>query len=327
MGKISTETKYMGLVLKTPFIAASCGLTFSEEHVKKMEAAGVGAIVVKSIFEEQIGIEAQEMMGETGGYMGTGDYFQHYAKEFSLNRFVETIKRLKEVTSIPVIASISCHTKGEWVTFAKRLEQSGADALELNIYYMQMSLNESSEEIEGHYFDIVDQITSQVSIPVGVKIGDHFTNLPAFIDKLRIHGAQSVVLFNRFYAPDINIDTMKMGSAEPLSHPHDYSKSLRWTAIVSALVKGIDIAASTGVHTADDAVKMILAGADAVQLCSILYKDGVDSIIRFVAGLQLFMEEKGYDKLSSFQGTFNYSNIEQPEAFERVQFLKARTKL
>ncbi len=321
------ETKYMGITLKSPFIAGSCGLTISPEKVVEMEKAGIGAVVIKSIFEEQITIEAQEMMGDSNAYIDSSDYFMHYAKEYSLGRFVETIQKLKASVSIPIIASVNCHGKSEWVEFAKKLESAGADALELNIFHMPISIESKSLDIEKYYCDIVHKITSELKIPVSVKIGNYFSNIPGMVNQLRINGAKSVVLFNRFYSPDIDLETLKIIPAEALSHESDYGTSLRWTAIVTSLVKGIDVSTSTGVHHPKDAVKMILAGANAVQLCSTLYKNEISYIAEFVKGLEDFMNSKSYEKIADFKGSLNYANIEDHEEFERVQFLKSRSSV
>lgn len=319
------SVEYAGLKLKSPVIVSSSGLTNSVERIKKIAAAGAGAVVLKSLFEEQIQFEISEMEAASD-YPEAGDYLKTYARENSVSNYLKLIEDVKKEIDIPVIASVNCHTNDEWVDFTHRMEEAGADAIELNIFYMGSDKNKDPREYESVYLDIVSAVKKKVSIPVTVKLGSHFTNLTWMVDQLQQRGAAAVVLFNRFYAPDIDTDDLTMGSAEIFSTPAEIRNSLRWVGIISSEVSKIDVAASTGVHNAGGAVKQLLAGAAAVQVCSVLYKNGVQYVGRMTAELKDWMEKKQYHSISEFKGKMNYSNLEDPSAYERAQFIKYFSK-
>lgn len=315
-------TTYLGLSLKSPFIAASSGLTIDVEKVKKLAESGIGAIIVKSLFEEQIGNESQHLVEQSQEHSEANDYIHHFVRQNTMGKYCETLKEIKQAVDIPVIASINCYSEGEWIEFAKEIASTGIDALEINIYSIPLSIHKTAEEIEGGYINILKKIISSISIPVAVKIGYGFTNIPAFVDKIKSVGAKSVVMFNRFYTPDIDIDKFELVPSEPFSSPNEYVRELRAIAITSSLVSGIDISASTGIHTPEAGIKAILAGSTTVQLCSILYKSGVEVVKNFNSYLNDYMDKNGFNTLSDFKGKLNYSKIASPEKFERTQFLK-----
>ena len=319
---VNTSTEYMGLKLKSPFIAASSGLTVQEDVVVALEANGIGAIVLKSLFEEQINNEALFLSTQCEEYPESMDYLNHYIRQNSVDKYITNIKRIKSLINIPVIASINCFSKGEWTSYAKEIEAAGADGLELNFYSLPLSIEKSSNEIEQDYFNIVKSVSESINIPVAVKIASTFTNIPAFVNGLKAYGAKAVVMFNRFYTPDIDIDSMTITGSEPLSHPEEYLKELRWIAITSSLVQNFDISATTGIHTPKAAIKEILAGATTVQLCTALYRQGATSVAQFVSELETFISKNGFSSVSDFKGKLNYSSIENPAQFERVQFMK-----
>jgi dihydroorotate dehydrogenase (fumarate) len=318
---IDLSTKYGGLKLKTPLIVSSSGLTNSAERIRKMAQAGAGAVVLKSLFEEQIMHEVSTM--ETGGdYPEAGDYLKTYARDHSLGTYLALIKEAKESVSIPVIASINCMKSDEWIDFAKKIEEAGADALELNIYFLPMDKNKNPREYETAYLDLVTSVKGITSLPVMVKLGQGFSNITWMVQQLYFRGAASVVLFNRFYAPDINTDDLTFGSSEVLSSPADLRFPLRWIGIVSSQVKEIDLAASTGVHSGMAAIKQILAGATAVQVCSVLYRNGIDYLSDMIAEMKKWMEKNKVDSPAAFRGKMNYGNLKDPAAYERAQFMK-----
>ncbi|HKK62599.1 MAG TPA: dihydroorotate dehydrogenase-like protein, partial [Bacteroidales bacterium] len=255
---VDLSVNFAGLKLKSPIVVSSSGLTSAVSRIEKIAKAGAGAVVLKSLFEEQISHEIGNM--ETGSdYPEAADYLRTYARENSLNSYLKLITDAKNAVDIPVIASVNCYSGDEWVGFTKKMEEAGADAIELNIYFISNDSKKDPREYENVYFDIIESVKKNISIPVIVKLGMHFTNLTWMADQLQIRGASGIVLFNRFYAPDINTDDFSMGSAEVLSTPADIRHSLRWIGIVSSEVEKIDLAASTGVHSGLDAVKQLLA--------------------------------------------------------------------
>jgi len=323
---VDLTVKYAGLELRSPIIVSSSGLTSSVSRIKKIADAGAGAVVLKSLFEEQIQFEIGNM--NTGGdYPEAADYLKTYARENSVNDYLNLIEEAKAGVSIPVIASVNCYSSNEWVDFTVQMEEAGADAIELNIYYMANDRKKNPREYEAVYMNILDQVKSKVRIPVIVKLGMHFTNLTWMAEELAIRGASGIVLFNRFYAPDINTDDLTMGAAEVLSSPVDIRNSLRWVGIISSEVKNLDISASTGIHNGMGAVKQILAGAEAVQVCSVLYRNGIDYLKEIILEIKTWMEKKQYNSINEFRGKMSYSSIKDPAAYERAQFIKYFSKM
>lgn len=319
MADLSTD--FTGLKLRNPLIVSSSGLTDSVEKIQKLEKAGAGAVVLKSLFEEQILFEAGHL-SESSDYPEADDYIQNYTRSNSVDKYLDLIEQASSVVSIPVIASINCVSSAEWTDFAVKMEEAGASALELNIYFLPASKDASSQVYEKLYLDIVEKVKRQVNIPVIVKLGMHFTHLVSLVDLLYHRGVDGVVLFNRFYSPDINIRDMKMTSSEVFSSPADLRFSLRWVAIVSAMVDTVHIAGSTGVHDGQAMVKQILAGAQAVQVCSAIYKYGQEIIGTMLDELNTWMDQKDFSSLDAFRGKMNYKNLPEPQMYERSQFMK-----
>lgn len=314
--------KYLGLDLKSPIIVSSCGLTANPDNVAEMEENGIGAIVVKSLFEEQI-INEIEFLSEAGSdYPEMENYLHTYVRQNSISNYADNLSTIKKRISVPVIASINCYSQGEWISYAKNIENAGADAIELNLYELSTDRFAVSEDIEKQYCDIVHKIVSNVKIPVSVKISRHFTSIVSFVNRLYGCGAKGIVIFNRFFTPDINLKKLSLVPANPLSSPEEYIPILRWTAILSAAVKMMDISVTTGVHTPETAIKQILAGADTVQICSIAYKKGIKVISKFNRELKKFMEDNNFENLKQMCGRLDYSNIPDAAMYERVQFLK-----
>lgn len=316
------SVKYLGLELSSPIIASSCGLTADLQKVIEMEQKGVGAIVVKSLFEEQIRNEVDFLSQAGSDYPDMDDYLHNYVRQYSINNYKEALKSFKANVSIPIIASINCYTPGEWVSYAKEIEDAGADALEINLYELTTNPKTTSEQVEKGYCDVVRDIVKSVRIPVSVKISSHFTSVVSFVDKLVACGVKGVVIFNRFYTPDIDLDSLSIVSASPMSSPEEYLQTLRWTAIISSSVKNIDISVTTGIHTSSSAIKQILAGAETVQLCTTLYKNGLGMISTINQEISEFMEKNNFSSVEQMRGRLNYSTIKDPAKYERVQFLK-----
>ena len=307
--------------MRSPIIVSSSGLTSSVDRIKKVAAAGAGAVVMKSLFEEQINYEVGSM-SEGHDYPEAGDYIRTYARENSLGQYLSSIREAKEAVDIPVIASINCVSASEWIDFAAKIEDAGADALELNIYFLPISKEKDPREYEKSYLHLVAEVKKKTSLPLIIKLGNGFSNITWMVNQLYQRGAAAVVLFNRFYAPDINTDDMTFGSAEVLSSPAELRTSLRWIGIVSSQVDQLDLAASTGVHSGMAVVKQILAGAKAVQVCSVLYRNGLDYIKDMTMEMKKWMEKNQYESPNDFRGKMNYGSLKDPSVYERAQFMK-----
>ncbi len=314
-------TNYLGIELKNPLIISSSGLTNTVKKIKKLENAGAGAVVLKSLFEEQINRDAISMLKEAN-YPEAEDYILNYTRNNTVEKYLKLIEETKDSVDIPIMASINCISSKEWISFAKNIQDAGADALELNVFILPDNIHENGYLYEQLYDDILVNMTQKVTIPISVKIGQNFTNIPAFVKNLKGRGARGVVLFNRFYAPDIDVDTMTFTSGEVFSNPSDLRYSLRWVGIVSSLIKNIDICASTGVHNGISVVKQLLAGATAVQVCSVLYQNGPEYIRTMLSDLEEWMKKYNFDSIDEFRGRMSYKNIPDPTIFERAQFMK-----
>ena len=317
---INLSTEYAGLKLRNPLIAASSGLTNSIHKIKELEKAGVAAIVLKSLFEEQIDSHS-EKLNLTSDYPEASDYINAYVEMNHVEKYLDLIRQAKASCQIPIIASINCYKASRWIDFAKSIQDAGADALELNVFLINTG-EYGDRHLEESYIKIVREIKKVIRIPLIIKMARSVSNLPGLVEKLEAMGVSAVVLFNRFYQLDIDINSMEITSGPVFSHPADFSETLRWTAITSGYVRSIDIACSYGVHAWEDNVKGILAGATAMQLCSVLYEKGLEVIPEMLTCLEEWMEQNNYKSLDEFRGKLNYSNISSPALYERAQFMK-----
>jgi dihydroorotate dehydrogenase (fumarate) len=318
---INLETKYAGLTLRNPLIIGSSGLTNNAEQNKKLEDAGAGAIVLKSLFEEQIELQSNALQ-QNSDYPEAIDYIYNYVKANQLNSYLELIQKTKKLCTIPIIASINCYKSDAWIEFARQIEAAGADALELNVFLLETDLTYDYQQTLDLYIKLIRKVKETVSIPIMVKISKMVGNIPALVHTLTINGADAVVLFNRFYQPDIDIHSLKVTANNVFSQPSDLSDTLRWTAIVSGKIQGISIASSTGIHEWEDVIKCLLAGADAVQLCSTIYKQGSEIISQILTCLEEWMSQKKYQSIDEFKGKLSYTHIANPSLYERAQFMK-----
>lgn len=323
---VDLTTQYAGLKLKNPLIVGSSGLTETVEGIQQLEKNGAGAVVLKSLFEEEIIAEMdanlQRMASESFIYPETLEFYEHDDTHEELSsKYLDLIRSAKRAVQIPVIASINCVSANEWTYFPKQIQQAGADALELNVFVLPSDFSRSAQENEQIYFDIVKEVKKQVSIPVSLKISYYFSNLGATIQKLSQSGIESLVLFNRFYSPDFDLDKLEVVSSNVLSSPSDLSISLRWVAIMSQRVQ-CDLAASTGVHSGKGLIKQLLAGANAVQVVSSIYKHGFAQIGHILAEAEAWMIESGYESIDQFRGKMSQAQSSNPAAYERVQFMK-----
>ena len=318
------ETTYMGLKLRNPIIVGSSGLTNSVENVIEIAKEGAGAVVLKSLFEEQINQAANHTFDQgdfSNYYSEAHDYIQNYSTENDVAIYLDLIKECKAKVDIPIIASINCMSDNEWVNFAKKIEDAGADALELNVFVLPSDPSKTSADNEKVYFDIVKKVQEIVKIPIALKLSYYFSGLAKTMEMLSWTGIKSLVLFNRFFSPDIDIDRFEIKSSNVFSSPSEITQSLRWVAMLSDNVQ-CDIAASTGVHDGEAVIKQLLVGAKTVQIASVLYKKGFKEIPIMLKEINEWMHENSFDEIDNFRGRMSLKKTENPAAFERVQFMK-----
>jgi dihydroorotate dehydrogenase (fumarate) len=317
------STTYLGMHLDNPLIVGSCGLTSSVDRIREFADHGAAAIVLKSLFEEQIQAElSANLAGYNADYPGASDYIAEYTRGNEIDTYLELIREVKKSVNIPVIASINCVSAAEWVSFARSIEKQGADALELNVSLLPSNPKVTSEQNEKRYAEIINAVGDIVSIPLALKMSPYSASLAGLIQRLSWNGkVGAFVLFNRYYTPDIDIDQLTVKSAEVFSSPAEGCGPLRWMALLSGMIDQ-DLAASTGIHDAEGVIKQLLAGATAVQLVSTLYRNGPEQLGRIIDGIGRWMEQKNFTSVSEFRGRLSYDRLEDPEVFERTQFMK-----
>ena len=322
------STKYLGLTLRNPIVVGSSGLTDSVEKIVELDKNGVGAVVLKSLFEEQIMLEADHSIKKAqedgmiySDYSETLDYIDVHVKEKELGNYIKLIRDAKSKVSIPIIASINAISDMEWTGFAKQIEDAGADAIELNIFVMPFNMDNDCDANENMYYNIVNRVKAVVNIPVSVKISPFFANLGKVVANLEDNGADGVVMFNKFSSPDINIDDEKVSHAEVFSTPTDIATSLRWIAIMAKRVS-FDLAASTGIHDGEAVIKQLLAGAKVAQVTSAIYKNGPEAVVEMLSFINDWMEKKGYNYVDQFRGKLSQDESANNNVYERIQFMK-----
>jgi dihydroorotate dehydrogenase (fumarate) len=315
------EVKYLGLNLRSPLIVSSSRLTSTLDHLKQAEDNGAGAVVLKSLFEEQINYYINSV-ASSSAYPEAGDYIAYYTRSHSVDEYLTLIRDAKQTISIPVIPSINCYTSEGWTGFARNIEEAGADALEINLFVMPMDRKKTSVEVEKVYFELIEKLKKILRIPLSLKIGFRFSNVLYMVDQFYMRGVDGVVMFNRFYEPDIDIGRMEIVPASVFSNESEKRYVLRWIGMTSAQDIKIDISATTGVHSGEDAVRYLLAGAHTVQVCSVFYEKGVQYLKTMNRSMEEWMDKKGFTAISQFRGKLNHSNIGNPSVYERTQFMK-----
>lgn len=315
------KTSYLGLEIKSPVIVSSSRLTSNVENIRVTEENGAGAVVLKSLFEEQIMYNIQEQ-SVSGSYPEADEYISSYVRAHSVDSYIDLIREAKKNVSIPVIASINCYSTGSWIDFAKRIEDAKADALEINAFFMPIDKKASSSDTEKKYFEIIERLLNKISIPLVMKIGQRFTNVLYMVDQFHSRQVKGVVMFNRFFEPDIDIQNKDLMAAPIFSENNEMRYVLRWIAMASALNLKIDISASTGVKNGDDVIKYLLAGANTVQVCSALYKNGLPYIRTINDRLIQWMKQNNHSNIDEFRGMLNWKNSVKPFTFERTQFMR-----
>ena len=340
-------TTYMGIPLANPIVVASSKLTGHLEGVINCAEAGAGAVVLKSLFEEQISAETDRLSqhANVSGHGEAYDYIQGYSVELGPQEYLQLVQKSKAAVDIPIIASLNCVSSERWADYAKKLALAGADAIELNIGLMPTHAKQPGPEVVDEYFRILHDVKTRVDIPVAMKVGPYFTSFANFADRLshdRVeapaynagwfgknrevgkttwHGVDAMVLFNRYYRFDIDIDKLELAPGLPYSSPGENHYSLRWLALLFGKV-GCDLAGNTGIHDGRDAVKALLAGARVVQICSTLHLNGLGQIKKMQQQIQDWMVAHGHEKLSDFRGQLSQTRSKRPVDFERLQYIK-----
>jgi dihydroorotate dehydrogenase (fumarate) len=321
------STTYLGLKLKNPIVPSASPLSKSIDKIKEMEDAGASAIVMYSLFEEQLTHEALELHHYTSITKDQNaeatSYFPE-ADEYYLGpeEYLEQIRKAKEAVNIPVIGSLNGSTPGGWTDFAKKIEQTGADALELNVYLLAADLNKTSADIENIYLDILSSVKSTVSIPVAMKISPYFSSLAGFAKQLDDKGADGLVLFNRFYQPDIDLEELEVIPNVLFSSPQSMRLPLRWIAILYGKIKA-DLAATSGIHSAEDVLKMMMVGASVTQIFAALHMFGIGHIKSMLNDIEDWMEKHEYESIEQMRGSMSHKSVANPAAFERANYMKA----
>jgi len=316
------ETTYMNLKLRNPIIVASSGLTNSAAKIVDCEKAGAAAVVVKSLFEEVLSANDWGIDSSATMHPEAYDYVQSELQlQYGPEKYCDIISEAKEQVNIPVIASINCRGSKWWPDFAQKIEKAGADGLELNIYKIPTDTKTDSSQIENDYFTILKAVKEKINIPVSLKISNNFTALPYFVSKLEQYGLDALVMFNRFTVPDIDINKLNLFTSFSFSDKDDIYQALRWIAILRDKVE-LDISATTGIHTAESAIKLLLAGACTVQLASVLYKHGLKKINEILAGMVEWMEKYKLNSIDDFKGKVTFATNFDTELFLRTQFME-----
>jgi dihydroorotate dehydrogenase (fumarate) len=319
-------TRYLGLNLKNPLVASASPLSERVETVKQMEQAGIGAVVMYSLFEEQIIHESLEL-----------DHYLNYGTEsfaealtylpdsgrYSLGpeKYVDHVKRLKDAVSIPVIGSLNGVSSGGWIQYAKRIEEAGADALELNIYYLPFDPAITSTGLEENYIQLVKDVRREIKIPLAVKVSPFLTGVANVLKQFAEAGADGLVLFNRFYQPDIDLEKMEVTPSLVLSTSSELRMPLRWIALLYGQIKA-DFAITSGVHTSEDVLKSMMAGASVTMMASELLKGGIKRIPEILSGMQMWMESNEYESVTQMKGSMSAQAVRQPHALRRSNYIK-----
>ena len=320
------STQYLGLTLKNPLVVSASPLCQSIDNIRRMEDAGAGAVVLHSLFEEQLTLESRELdrfLSEgTESFAEALSYFPDVTNyKMGPEGYLQHIQQAKAAVKIPIIASLNGVSAGGWTKYAKKMEEAGADALELNIYYIATQTDMSSTEVEQMYIDLLSQVKATVRIPVAVKLGPYFTSVANFAQKLDVAQANALVIFNRFYQPDFDLENLEVVPNLTLSKPFELLLRLHWVAILYGHIHA-DLAITGGVHTAHDVLKAMMAGAKVAMMTSVLLREGIDHLKTIHADLLTWMVEHEYESIRQMQGSLSQQKVAEPAAFERANYMK-----
>jgi dihydroorotate dehydrogenase (fumarate) len=320
-------TQYLGFELKNPIVPSASPLSKSVDQSKQLEDAGAAAIIMYSLFEEAITSDTETMNRflhhQDTGFAEIGESILPDWQDFSTGAepYLENLRALKEALDIPIIASLNGVTPSGWVEHGRELQEAGADALELNVYYIAADIDQPGDVVEERYLEILRTLKNAISIPINMKLSPSFSSLGNMVQRIAHAGADGVSLFNRFYQPDINIDSLRL---QPSLHPSTSAEALlamRWIAILYGRIDDLSLGATGGIHTADDAIKLLLAGADAIHLCSTLLKNGAGQTSVILKGIETWMEEQGYESVADFRGRVSALAVPDPSQFERANYV------
>ena len=324
---MNLKTTYMGLDLRTPLVVAPSPLSERIDDIKRLEDAGAPAIVLYSVFEEQIRYERYELhWSTTHGTESYPEALSYFPDPPELlvgpEAYLQHIAKAKESVSIPIIASLNGSTLSGWTSFAKQIQQAGADALELNLYHVPTDINLVAADLEQQYLQVVKAVRSEVTIPLAVKLSPFFTNFANIAKRFADYGANALVLFNRFYQPDIDLELLEVVPNVFYSTPMAMRLPMRWIAILYDRI-GVSLAATSGIHRGTDALKMLMAGADVTMLCSVLLRHGIERLPIIEKEINAWMEEHEYKSIAQLKGSLSHKNCPDPSAFERSQYMRA----
>ena len=324
---LDLTTRYLGLNLRTPLVASASPLSQEIASIRQLEDAGASAVVLYSLFEEQLRQESLELdfyLNEgTESFAESLSYFPE-SSEYNLgpDEYLEHIRKAKAAVKVPIIASLNGSSVGGWIQYATQIEEAGADALECNVYWIVADPNTTSAEVEQHYIDILEAVKTAVHIPVAIKLSPFFSNFANMAKRLDAAGADALVLFNRFYQPDIDLDTLELTPRVLLSTPQAMRLPLTWIGILHGKVKA-NLAATSGIHGAEDVIKLLMVGADVTMLCSTLLRNGVNHLRSIEQGIRQWMESHEYDSVKQMKGSMSQLRCSDPSAFERAQYMRA----
>lgn len=323
---MNLSTNYMGLSLKNPLVVSPSPLCQEIDSIRKMEDSGAAAVVLHSLFEEQITLESQELdrylTQGTESYAESLSYFPDLGNyRIGPEEYLEHVRQAKDAVDIPIIGSLNGVSTGGWIEYAKAIEDAGAHALELNIYYIPTSVEMTSQQVEGMYTDLVRNVKKSIDIPVAVKLNPYFSSMPQMARQLDVAGADALVLFNRFYQPDLDLENLQVAPNLELSTSSELRLRLRWVAILFGHILA-DMAITGGVHTAEDALKAIMAGANVAMMTSALLVNGIEHLAKVQAGMEQWMEKHKYESISQMRGSLSQRSIAEPAAFERANYMK-----
>jgi len=323
---MNLSTNYMGLSLKNPLVVSPSPLCQEIDSIRKMEDSGAAAVVLHSLFEEQITLESQELdrylTQGTESYAESLSYFPDLGNyRIGPEEYLEHVRQAKDAVDIPIIGSLNGVSTGGWIEYAKAIEDAGAHALELNIYYIPTSVEMTSQQVEGMYTDLVRNVKKSIDIPVAVKLNPYFSSMPQMARQLDVAGADALVLFNRFYQPDLDLENLQVAPNLELSTSSELRLRLRWVAILFGHILA-DMAITGGVHTAEDALKAIMAGANVAMMTSALLVNGIEHLAKVQADMEQWMEKHKYESISQMRGSLSQRSIAEPAAFERANYMK-----
>jgi len=323
---MDTSTKYLGKKLKSPIVPSASPLSREVSSIRLMEDSGAGAVVLESLFEEQIIHEKNELdhflSQGTESFAESLSYFPEAEMyNFGPDEYLEHIRKAKEAVDIPVIASLNGVSKGGWIDYARKMQDAGADAIELNTYYLATDPEKDGQVIEDNYLDIVTAVKKSVTIPVALKLSPFFTSLSSMAKKFDQIGVDGLVLFNRFYQPDIDLESLEVVPNLVLSTSESMRLPLRWIAILYGRIKA-NLAATTGIHTPEDVLKMLMAGADVTMVCAVLFQNGIGKITQILEGVRKWMEEHEYESVEQMKGSMSHKSVAEPAAFERANYMR-----